>query len=43
VAGFRVHLQRGYCEIAGKKYIDGGLVDPQPVKRVYGWGYRNII
>ena len=34
---------RGYCEIAGKKYIDGGLSDPLPVKRVYDWGYRNII
>ena len=34
---------RGYCEIAGKKYIDGGLVDPLPVKRVYDWGYRNIV
>jgi len=34
---------RGYCEIAGRKYIDGGLSDPLPVKRVYDWGYRNII
>ena len=34
---------RGYCEIAGKKYIDGGLADPLPVKRVYDWGYRNIV
>ena len=34
---------RGYCEIAGKKYIDGGLADPLPVKRVYDWGYRKII
>ena len=34
---------RGYCNIAGKKYIDGGLADPLPVKRVYDWGYRNII
>ena len=34
---------RGYCEIAGKKYIDGGLTDPLPVKRVYDWGYRNIV
>ena len=34
---------RGFCEIAGKKYIDGGLSDPLPVKRVYDWGYRNII
>ena len=34
---------RGYCEIAGKKYIDGGLSDPLPVKRVYDWGYRNIV
>tara|TARA_Y100000590_G_scaffold468425_1_gene651158 strand:+ start:4908 stop:5774 length:867 start_codon:yes stop_codon:yes gene_type:complete len=34
---------RGHCEIAGKQYIDGGLVDPLPVKRVYDWGYRNII
>ena len=34
---------RGYCEIAGGKYIDGGLSDPLPVKRVYDWGYRNIV
>ena len=34
---------RGYCEIDGIKYIDGGLADPLPVKRVYDWGYRNII
>ena len=34
---------RGYCEIAGRKYIDGGLSDPLQVKRVYDWGYRNII
>ena len=34
---------RGYCEIAGKKYIDGGLVDPLPVKRIYNWGYKNIV
>jgi len=34
---------RGYCEIAGRKYIDGGLTDPLPVKRVYDWGYRNIV
>ena len=34
---------RGYCAIAGRKYIDGGLADPLPVKRVYDWGYRNII
>ena len=34
---------RGFCEIAGKKYIDGGLADPLPVKRVYDWGYRNIV
>ena len=34
---------RGYCEIAGRKYIDGGLSDPLPIKRVYDWGYRNII
>jgi len=34
---------RGFCEIAGKKYIDGGLADPLPVKRVYDWGYRKII
>jgi len=34
---------RGYCEIAGSKYIDGGLSDPLPVKRVYDWGYRNIV
>ena len=34
---------RGFCEIAGRKYIDGGLVDPLPVKRVYDWGYRNIV
>jgi predicted patatin/cPLA2 family phospholipase len=34
---------RGYCEIAGKKYIDGGLADPLPVKRVYDWGYRKIV
>ncbi len=34
---------RGYCKIAGRKYIDGGLSDPLPVKRVYDWGYRNII
>ena len=34
---------RGYCEIAGRKYIDGGLSDPLPVKRVYDWGYRNIV
>ena len=26
---------RGFCEIAGKKYIDGGLSDPLPMKRVY--------
>ena len=29
--------------IAGKKYIDGGLSDPLPVKQVYDWGYRNIV
>ncbi|MDP6853773.1 MAG: patatin family protein [Candidatus Marinimicrobia bacterium] len=34
---------RGYCKLAGKKYIDGGLADPLPVKRVYDWGYRQII
>ena len=34
---------RGYCEIAGKKFIDGGLSDPLPVKRVYDWGYRKIV
>jgi len=34
---------RGYCKLAGKKYIDGGLADPLPVKRVYDWGYRNIV
>ena len=34
---------RGYCKIAGKKYIDGGLVDPLPVKRIYDWGYKNIV
>ena len=34
---------RKYCEIAGKKYIDGGLSDPLPVKRVYDWGYKNIV
>ena len=34
---------RGYCEISGKKYIDGGLSDPLPVKQVYDWGYRNIV
>ena len=34
---------RGFCEIAGKKYIDGGLADPLPIKRVYDWGYRKII
>ena len=34
---------RGYCKIAGGKYIDGGLSDPLPVKRVYDWGYRNIV
>ena len=34
---------RGYCEIAGKKFIDGGLADPLPVKRAYDWGYRNIV
>jgi predicted patatin/cPLA2 family phospholipase len=34
---------RGYCKIAGRKYIDGGLSDPLPVKRVYDWGYRNIV
>ena len=34
---------RGFCEIAGKKYIDGGLTDPLPLKRVYDWGYKNII
>ena len=34
---------RGYCEIAGNKYIDGGLADPLPVKRVYDWGYRNVV
>ena len=34
---------RGYCEIAGKKYVDGGLSDPLPVKRVYDWGFRKII
>ena len=34
---------RGYCELAGKKYIDGGLADPLPVKRVYDWGYREIV
>ena len=34
---------RGYCEIAGGKYIDGGLSDPLPVKRVYDWGYREIV
>jgi predicted patatin/cPLA2 family phospholipase len=32
-----------YCKIAGKKYIDGGLSDPLPVKRVYDWGYKNIV
>ena len=26
-----------------KKNIDGGLSDPLPVKRVYDWGYRNIV
>ena len=34
---------RGYCEIAGKKYIDGGLANPLPVKRVYDWGYNTIV
>ena len=34
---------RGDCEIAGKKYIDGGLADPLPIKRVYDWGYKKII
>ena len=34
---------RGYCKIAGRKYIDGSLSDPLPVKRVYDWGYRNIV
>ena len=34
---------RGYCKIAGRKFIDGGLSDPLPVKRVYDWGYRNIV
>ena len=34
---------RGYCKIAGRKYIDGGLSDPLPVKKVYDWGYRNIV
>ena len=34
---------RGFCEIAEKKYIDGGLSDPLPVKRVYDWGYRKVI
>ena len=34
---------RGFCEIAGIKYIDGGLSDPLPVKRVYDWGYRSIV
>ena len=34
---------RGFCEIAGKKYIDGGLSDPIPMKRVYDWGYKKII
>ena len=34
---------RAYCEIEGKKYIDGGLADPLPVKKVYDWGYRNIV
>ena len=34
---------KGYCQIAGKKYLDGGLVDPLPVKRVYDWGYKNIL
>ena len=34
---------RGFCEIAGRKYIDGGLADPLPIKRVYDWGYRNIV
>ena len=34
---------RGYCEIAGKKYIDGGLANPLPVKRAYDWGYRTIV
>ncbi len=34
---------RGFCEIAGKKYIDGGLSDPIPLKRVYDWGYKKII
>ena len=34
---------RGFCEIAGEKYIDGGLSDPIPVKRVYDWGYKKII
>ena len=34
---------RGYREIAGRKYIDGGLSDPLPVKRLYDWGYRNIV
>ena len=34
---------RGYCEISGTKYIDGGLSDPLPVKCTYDWGYRNIV
>jgi len=34
---------RGYCKIAGSKYIDGGLSDPLPVKRAYDWGYRKIV
>ena len=34
---------RGYCEIGSKKYIDGGIADPLPVKKVYNWGYKKIV
>ncbi len=34
---------RGYCEIDGKKYIDGGLANPLPIKRAYDWGYKTVV
>ena len=34
---------RGYCTIDGKKYIDGGLSDPLPIKKVYNLGYKKIV
>ena len=34
---------RGYCEIDGKKYIDGGLANPLPIKRAYEWGYETVV